>query len=179
MHALLDITRTCASCAHHAGIGHGPGTRRSGQLKDAAMCHGPWAEPDLWSQTDMPHASLRYSLAVNVNLERSLSFLICTMGMRTLPLGRLRVLTARKHTGYPWYRAGTLLFSFIVPASQSLWKDPPRGCPVPPRRGRLLSRPFCRCSSYDHLSQLTDLTQDLGRKLSLTLTHKGNVYSRT
>ena len=106
MHALLDITRTCASCVHHAGIGHGPGTRRSGQLKDAAMCHGPWAEPDLWSQTDMPHASLRYSLAVNVNLERSLSFLICIMGMRTLPLGRLRALTARKHIGYPWYPAG-------------------------------------------------------------------------
>lgn len=101
MHALLDITHTCGSCVHHAGIGHGPGTRRSGQLKDAAMCHGPWAEPDLWSQTDMPHASLRYSLAVNVNLERSLSFLICTMGMRTLPSGRLRALTARKHVGYP------------------------------------------------------------------------------
>ena len=139
----------------------------------------PWAKPDLRSQTDMPHASLRYSLAVNVNLERSLSFLICTMGMRTLPSGRLRALTARKHVGYPQQGQAQgrntviLLHCSCLPDSM---ERPPR---VPPRRGRLLSRPFYRCSSHDHLSQLIGLTQDLGRELSLTLTHKGNVYSRT
>ena len=31
--------RTCGSCVYHAGTGLSPGTFRSGQLKDAAICH--------------------------------------------------------------------------------------------------------------------------------------------
>ena len=80
----------------------------------------------------MPHACLRYLPAVNVNLERSLSLLICTMGMRTPS----REAVGTPSVGYPQQGqaqgGNTVLFLFIIPASQVLWKDPPRGFPVPP-----------------------------------------------
>ena len=116
---------------------------RHTQIRAAERCrYVPWAEPGLWSQTDMPHACLRYLPAVNVNLERSLSLLICTMGMRTPS----REAVSTPSVGYPQQAqaqgGNTVLFLFIIPASQVLWKDPPRGCPVPPYEDTSSLGPF-------------------------------------
>lgn len=126
MRASFDIMRTCGSCVYHAGQDSVQAHSDQGSSKMQLYAMG---KPDLRSQTGMPHTSLRYSLAVNVNLERSLSFLICTMGMRTLPSGRLRALTARKHVGYPQQGQAGQEHCYCLHCSclprQILWKDLP------------------------------------------------------